>query len=133
MINKKLIIIIVLLVGTSLAVIATRPPGIYKNLKVLPRNIPSKELNRIMVDEFTDGLGVNCAFCHAEDKLTHKPDYASDEKPEKNIARTMMGMTLGLNKKYFKLKHATIGDPTLVVSCTTCHNGTPHPNNAAGQ
>jgi hypothetical protein len=42
-------------------------------------------------------------------------------------------MTLGVNKKYFKLKHATIGDPALVVSCTTCHNGTPHPNNAMGQ
>ena len=131
--NKKLIILIALLVGVSLAVVATSPPGIYKNLKVLPRNISSRELNRIMVDEFTDGLGVTCGFCHAEDKLTHKPDYASDEKPEKNMARLMMQMTLGVNKKYFRLKHAAIGDPTLVVSCTTCHNGTPHPNNEASR
>jgi len=133
MLNKKWIIITGLLTGTSLAVVATRPPGIYKNLKVLPRNISSKELNRIMVDEFTDGLGVSCNFCHAEDKMTHKPDYASDEKPEKNIARTMMRMTKGLNKEYFKIKHPAIGAPTLVVSCSTCHNGQPHPNNAAGQ
>ena len=105
----------------------------YKNLKVLPKNISSKQLSAIMVDEFTDDLGVTCNFCHAENKDTHKPDYASDEKPEKQIARYMMRMTIRINKKYFKLGHPMIGDSTLAITCATCHHGTPHPDNTVTQ
>ena len=136
MLYRKLFVIGIILVFVSLSVVAIRPPANeYKNLKVLPRNISPKDLNRIMVDEFNDDLGVTCNFCHAESKEpgSHKPDYASDEKPEKSIARAMMRMTLDLNKKYFKLKHPVIGAPTLEVTCNTCHNGQPHPNNAAGE
>ncbi len=102
--------------------------GEYKNLKVLPKNISTKKLQQIMIDEFEDGLGVNCGFCHAEEKGSHKLDYASDEKPEKEIARKMMKMTNGLNRKYFQLKHASVGDSVLVVSCSTCHRGQPRPD-----
>ena len=105
------------------------PDTKFKNLKVLPKNIPSKVLSSIMVDEFQDDLGVSCNFCHAENKDTHKPDYASDEKPEKLIARSMMRMTMGLNKKYFRLKHPAIGDQSLEVTCATCHHGKSHPDN----
>jgi Photosynthetic reaction centre cytochrome C subunit len=135
MFRKKLMIITVLLVVVSLCVMATNPPGNgYTNLKVLPKNISTKDLNRIMIDNFEDDLGVSCTYCHAESKDgSHKPDYASDEKPEKEIARKMMRMTLDLNKEYFKVKHPVIGAPTLSVTCQTCHNGTPHPNNAVGE
>ena len=139
MFHKKLIIIIVLLVVVSLCVTAMRPPANgYKNLKVLPRNISTKELNKIMIDDFEDDLGVNCAYCHAKESKdgagqSEKLDYASDEKPEKEIARKMMRMTLELNKEYFKLKRPAIGAPTLTVTCLTCHNGQPHPNNASGE
>ena len=34
----------------------------YENLKVLPKNISSKDLQGIMVDDFQDGLGVTCSF-----------------------------------------------------------------------
>ena len=100
---------------------------IFSNLKILPKNISQKDLSRIMVDEFDDGLGVSCYFCHVETKTTHKPDYASDEKPEKQMARSMMRMMLSINKKYFGIKHPFIGDPQTVVSCITCHNGQAHP------
>jgi hypothetical protein len=40
---------------------------------------------------------------------------------------------MGINKKYFKLKHAAIGDSTLVISCATCHNGQPHPGDTDEQ
>ena len=99
----------------------------FKNLKVLPKNISQKQLSAIMVDQFQDELGVSCNFCHSENKETHKPDYASDEKPEKQISRLMMQMTNGINKKYFKIRHAMIGDSTSVVSCGTCHQGKPRP------
>jgi hypothetical protein len=104
------------------------PDDKFVNLKVLPRDISSKALSAIMVDEFQDDLGVSCNFCHAENKDTHKPDYASDEKPEKQVARLMMRMTIGINKKYFKLTRPMIGDSTLQVTCGTCHHGQPHPD-----
>lgn len=103
------------------------PANEYKNLKVLPKDISTKDLSRIMIDDFEDGLGVSCGFCHAEEKDSHKLDYASDEKPEKEIARLMMKMTLDVNEKYFQVTHPLIGDSTLSITCVTCHRGQPRP------
>jgi Photosynthetic reaction centre cytochrome C subunit len=132
--GKRKGIVITALVATvfvSVAAIKPNDPSKeeYKNLRVLPKNISKKELSRIMVDEFQDDLGISCNFCHAENKDTHKPDYASDEKPEKEITRYMMRMEIGLNKKYFKIRHPMIGDSALVITCATCHHGKPHPDN----
>ena len=120
-----------LMVLSSVAAIepAKKPEPVFKNLRVLPKNISQKKLSAIMVDEFQDELGVSCNFCHSENKETHKLDYASDEKPEKQIARLMMQMTNGINRKYFKIRHTMTGDSTSVVSCGTCHQGKPHPEN----
>jgi hypothetical protein len=132
-VRRKVIVITGLYISFTAAVAAIKPGNVpvpeFKNLKVLPKNISSKELSKIMVDEFQDDLGVSCNFCHAENKDSHRPDYASDEKPEKQIARYMMRMTIGINKKYFKLRHPMIGDSTLAITCATCHNGSPHPEN----
>jgi hypothetical protein len=103
----------------------------FQNLKVLPKDVSSKKLQGIMVDEFEDGLGVGCGFCHSEQKGSHRLDYASDAKPEKAIARAMMRMTQQMNRKYFLVRHPAIGDPSLVITCGTCHHGQPHPDNAA--
>lgn len=81
-----------------------------------------------MADEFEDGLGVTCGFCHANAKDGHGLDFASDEKPEKEIARGMMRMTLGINKKYFRAKHPAIGSNALTITCTTCHKGEASPD-----
>jgi hypothetical protein len=135
--KSKLVVVTALSVTVLASVSAIQPEkpagGEYKNLKVLPKNISSKQLSAIMVDEFSDDLGVSCNFCHAENKDTHKPDYASDEKPEKQMARYMMRMTIGINKKYFKLRHAMIGDSALSINCATCHHGSPHPDNTVTQ
>jgi len=82
-----------------------------------------------IMHEFNQALGVKCNFCHAPNKDTavHHPDFASDEKPEKEIARSMMKMTVKINDKFFGTKHAYIGDSTLTVTCSTCHHGQPHP------
>lgn len=130
-INKKLAVITVLAVMVSLTAATAfkeaEPPK-YTNLKVIPKNISSKELQSIMVDDFQDALGVNCSFCHANNKNGHGLDFASDAKPEKEITRAMMRMTLGINKKYLNLKHPKIGSSALVVSCTTCHKGQAFPD-----
>jgi Photosynthetic reaction centre cytochrome C subunit len=104
------------------------PGGQYVNLKVLPKNISSKDLQGIMTDDFEDGLGVSCGFCHAAAKGGHGLDFASDAKPEKEIARGMMRMVLRLNKKYFKVKHPLLGSEALVVNCATCHRGKAFPD-----
>jgi len=118
----------------GVAATSPRPPATaYNNLKVLPKNISSKELQGIMVDDFQDGLGVTCGFCHANAKDGHGLDYASDAKPEKEISRAMMRMTIGINKKYFKLKHPLLGSSALAVTCTTCHKGAAFPDGGEEQ
>ena len=122
----SVIIVMVIVVLAGIAAVPS-PPNEYKNLKVLPKDISTKDLSRIMIDDFEDGLGVSCSFCHAEEKDSHKLDYASDEKPEKEIARLMMKMTLDVNEKYFMVTHPSIGDSTLSITCMTCHQGRPRP------
>jgi len=129
--TRKLTIIMVLTITVAIAAAATadKPgPPRYANLKVLPKNISSKELQGIMADDFDDGLGVSCGFCHANAKDGHGLDFSSDAKPEKQLARTMIRMTLSINEKYLGQKHPKIGSETLVVSCTTCHKGQPFPD-----
>lgn len=129
--KRKYLVVSILATVVAVCVAALPAPvNEYKNLQVLPKDISSKDLSRIMIDDFEDGLGVSCGFCHAEEKDSHRLDYASDEKPEKQIARLMMKMTMGINEKYFNLKHPAIGDSTLVISCNTCHNGRPHPGDS---
>jgi len=124
--QRKYIITAAIAGAVTICSFAGAGPG-YSNLKVLPRNISSKALQSIMIDEFEDGLGVGCNFCHAEQKGSHRLDYASDAKPEKEIAREMMRMTMKINKKYFKLRHPVIGDGSLIISCNSCHRGQPRP------
>jgi hypothetical protein len=130
-INRKLSIILLLAAPITIvaASSASRPPAEkYVNLKVLPKDISSKDLNKIMVDEFEDGLGVACNFCHSADKTNGQIDFVSDAKPEKAIARQMMKMTLGINKKYFKIKRPLLGTDALTVTCNTCHKGVAFPD-----
>ncbi len=130
-INRNFTIITLLGAGVTITALASfnKPePVKYTNLKVLPKNISSRELQSIMADDFEDGIGVSCGFCHANAKDGHGLDFASDAKPEKEMARTMMRMTLGINKKYLKLKHPKLGDAALVVTCATCHKGQPFPD-----
>lgn len=135
-INKKLGVIVCILTTLIIGVAATSPKPAtthYTNLKVLPKDISSKNLQEIMVDDFQDGLGVTCSFCHANAKDGHGLDFASDAKPEKEISRAMMRMTIGINKKYFKLKHPLIGSGALTVTCNTCHKGEAFPDGTAEQ
>lgn len=90
------------------------------NLQVLPKDISSQDLLSTM-HEFTGGLGVHCAFCHAENEQTHRLDFASDAKPEKAAARIMLQMTQNLNAKY--LTELPDHGEMMKVSCGTCHRG----------
>jgi len=114
----------------------------YKNLQILPKDISHDDLDSVM-HHFTASLGVKCGYCHAGDPATRKMDFASDDKPEKLVARKMMLMTIDINKNHFQQiaedmdsgKMALPTDTSAVsymlkyVTCYTCHHGDPHPDN----
>jgi photosynthetic reaction center cytochrome c subunit len=105
---------------------ATRRPMLPPkpvNLKVLPKGTSPDDLMKIMRG-FTQQLGVQCTFCHAQEAGAKFPNFASDQKPEKNTARLMISMTNESNAKYLSQIHdpdATEADKT--VTCGTCHRG----------
>ncbi|MGD8377947.1 MAG: c-type cytochrome [Acidobacteriota bacterium] len=101
-------------------------PEDFTNLKVLPKEIDARELTGIM-RSYAGALGVRCWFCHVgeEGKPLSEFDFASDEKPEKGIAREMMKLVVEINARLAKvdLQH----DPSLEVKCATCHHGLARP------
>jgi len=84
------------------------PPGPAKNLKVL-----TEDNVRPGMQHATQGLGVNCAFCH------NPQAFDSDEKREKVVARAMFAMVDNLNSKF--------PDGKVHVTCYTCHHGEKEP------
>ncbi len=128
-ISKRIMTLTVLSVLVILGIAATKPDEGYKNLKILPKDIKPDELTKVM-QGFNDALGVKCNFCHAKPKAGEEyPDFASDEKAEKSIARKMIKMTNRINKKFFHGK-SKVGDANALfaVNCQTCHHGAPHPD-----
>ena len=96
----------------------------FINLKILPKNISEKELDKVM-DNFNLSLGVGCDYCHAKKTVPDELDFASDKKSEKEIARKMMLMTADINKKYFDFNKSKSN--IQAVTCFTCHRGGPMP------
>jgi len=100
----------------------------FKNLQVLPKNISADSLDKIM-DGFTVSMGKDdCNYCHVKDKLTNTIIYEKDDKPEKEIARNMMRMTMDINKKYFQFNEEVTAAQVQAVTCYTCHKGQPIPD-----
>src|SRR5690349_11576706 len=97
---KKSVTLFVFISLIGIGIAATSPPRkrTFKNLRVLSKKINPQELNGIM-NNFKDALGVECGFCHApaKDSSATVLDYASDDKPEKEVARKMMRMTSKIN------------------------------------
>jgi hypothetical protein len=84
---------------------------VYKNIQIL-KDMPAPHLMEVM-HAFKDGLGVKCSFCHVEGA------FEKDDKPEKQTARKMLVMAMGINKDSFGGEHR--------VTCWTCHRGATEP------
>jgi hypothetical protein len=100
-----------------------------KNLQVLPKDISGQQLRETM-SMFAGSLGVHCDFCHAAD--TSNPgangrprmDFASDAKPNKQIARVMYTMMQSINGDYIsKAEKIDTDAMDMKVNCGTCHRG----------
>lgn len=130
-INRKLTVAAGLIGIMALSIAASAPqpreePKLV-NLKVFPKNVPYRVLDHAM-DVWAASLGVHCNFCHVRNAETKKMDFASDEKPEKLMAREMFKMTAKINTKYFKGTKDSLGMViTTGINCYTCHKGTSHP------
>lgn len=100
------------------------------NLQVLPKDISGKDLIAIM-HGFSGDLGVHCNFCHEVNAQTHRPDFASDAKPEKAAARIMLRMTNEIDVKYLtelpEHEHADPAEHMDKIGCGTCHRGHTEP------
>lgn len=101
--------------------------GEFKNLKVLPQNITHDELISTMRG-FARSLGVKCNHCHVPiPGEQNKFEFASDAKPEKKIARTMILMTRNINGNYISKLPKDPGEAaepeSQHVTCYTCHRG----------
>jgi len=95
-------------------------------------NLPSDKyfkkvtvLTGMPVDEFMGEMGLFsaalsycCGDCHVN-AGTDNPDWASDAKPTKVIARRMAAMVYAINKQNFGGGNR--------VTCWTCHRGSPNP------
>jgi hypothetical protein len=111
----------------------------FKNLLILPRDIPRDDLIATMRG-FTRSLGVKCNYCHVVTTTTPKEelDFPSDAKEEKRVARVMMQMTRQINHEWMDRVEKAEGEhppaPAAVegeemprVSCWTCHRGHDEP------
>ena len=104
------------------------PPPPFKNLQVLPKDIPRPELTAIM-RAFNAALGVNCDHCHNwVGPGNAGNDMASDAKVPKIVARVMMGMTHDVNAR-LAANIKKPADQLTRVTCATCHRGAAIPVN----
>jgi hypothetical protein len=92
----------------------------FHNLRVLPPNITHDELIATMRG-IARSLGTRCNHCHVANPPDAKEefDYASDAKPEKKVARTMLRMVRNINGEYISKVNAH----GQTVTCFTCHRG----------
>ncbi len=99
----------------------TTVDSVFHNIKSFKgvANFRAEHFLKMMNSGWSKALGVTCNHCH------NTNDWASDEKPEKEIARQMWALRQDLNRKVFPamkgLNNATTAIPR--ISCNTCHNG----------
>ena len=126
---KKIIVVLGLFAFVFIGIAATKPgSNKERNLKVLPKDISNTDLDSVM-EGYSKALNVSCDFCHAGSKtIKDDIDYASDDKPEKEITRMMMKLTAAVNKDYFDYTIVYKAGETMAVSCYTCHDGFPRPD-----
>jgi Photosynthetic reaction centre cytochrome C subunit len=121
---KKLKVIAALSTFIFIGIAAVKQPvnDEFKNLQVLPKNITKDSLDKIM-DGFNRSLGVDCKNCHVYNKELYRMDFDKDDKPEKEIARNMLRMTMDINNNYFQFNETATKEEMQAVTCYTCHRG----------
>lgn len=121
----RLVVLMALVIAGPAA--AQFPPDSTVNLKVLPRDLPVREVINTMRG-ITMALGVRCQYCHIgeEGEPLSEFDFVSDDMPAKLKAREMLRMVARINGEWLAAlpRRST---PAVAVTCVTCHRGQPRP------
>ena len=83
----------------------------FKNVQIM-KDIPFNQMNPAM-HLIAGQLGVGCTYCHIWE------EWEREDKPQKQIARSMMALTAAINRTSF--------GGSQLVNCYTCHRGSPKP------
>jgi len=104
--------------GTGSGTGQAQSPAPLKNLQVFPKDTPREQVLATM-QAFTQALGVNCNYCHVQDRSV-------DELRTKAAARQMMLLARDINQKLPQAVSKP-ADQATRVGCVTCHRGVPIP------
>lgn len=88
--------------------------SVFENIEIL-NGMPAGSLLAIMDVAYSQSLGVSCGHCH------NTENFASEEKPEKQIAREMWKFAAQTRELLKNVKGLKSENPT--INCTTCHRG----------
>lgn len=88
--------------------------SVFKDIQIF-NGVPAGRLLAIMEIGYSQSLGVSCGHCH------NTNDFASSEKPQKQIAREMHAMSANIREQLSQIKNLKSENP--MVNCTTCHRG----------
>jgi tetratricopeptide (TPR) repeat protein len=111
---------------TAHSSLAAQIPKKFENLRVLPKDITRDSLLTVMFG-FTDGLGVQCAYCHSggDPNTLVGVVFKSDDKRTKLRARAMYSITSQVNEA---LRANGAGRQLdVAVTCYSCHRGMTNP------
>lgn len=92
--------------------------SVFQNIKVL-KGVPAGRFLAVMNESFGHGLGVSCGFCHVPGQ------WASDQKPNKDVAREMLAMVTRINTDLKAVRN--LPDSSPMIGCITCHGGRQKP------
>ena len=102
------------------------PPAPLKNLQVLPKDTTLPQILPTM-RAFEASLQVECGHCHVwYGNGNPMNDFASDAKPQKNIARAMIRLVNTANEAIPMAVTASglrTASQVEKVTCATCHRG----------
>ena len=123
----SVLIIAVAFLSQSFQTAPQRPPKTLKNIKAFPATMTYEQVDHAM-DKFKADLGVKCNYCHAQTKESApRLDMASDDNPKKEIARSMIRMTMEMNQKYMSTIPHSDTATIQAITCNTCHRGLSKP------
>lgn len=88
--------------------------SVYTDIQML-KGMTAAKLLDVMNYGFSNALGVGCDHCH------NVQNFASNEKPAKQIAREMMKLSGDIREMVSKIQE--IKNEKASVTCYTCHRG----------
>lgn len=102
---------------------AAQIPTEFRNLQVLPEEIPPDSLVQLM-RSFSFATGLQCGECHVmgENGSFQGAQFHLDDKPTKRQARYMLRMVNRLNAEILPGLPERAA-PAVRVECKTCHRG----------